>query len=270
MEQQLRKIGAIFTFGFFGVFGSATVSAVEFRGHEPLGFTVEFEQCEESVGIYPVALSDVDSMVPDDYIIASPDGELAFAIFRAVECDAILIESDNQQISNGTDELVVISQVGIVIVPPQGTGDANNYTVHYGTNSKKLARALRKGGVKAKHVANLEFDYESYGDGTGEIYTENPRRRAQHIMSGPASDPAITDPGITFIANWWHIGRKGNVLMETTVDQIFMGDASQVIVTTNNKTKIAKILGGTVSAAPVYGIRGVFSSATMDIRAEEL
>ena len=53
-----------------------------------------------------------------------------------------------------------IAQIGLVIVPPDFTGDINNYTLWYYTSDAKLATQLREAGVNAQHVPTLDYDYD--------------------------------------------------------------------------------------------------------------
>lgn len=241
----------------------------EFRsgGAQSVGpLTVTFEGCQEFAGLFPVALADVADYVPDDYVIASFDGTTAFAVFRSAQCDQAAFDDKGHSYSHP----VVISQIGVAVVPPLGEGDVNNYTVHYGTDSKALAKALRRRGVAARFIRQLEFEHTPGAGGDGDYFIKNPRGRFKHTISGPVSDPPASDPGIPFVANWWKFGFAGNVVMETSIDALFQGDASQVLVTTPGHTVVADILGGEVSAPPVFAIRGVIPDAVMEVYAVDL
>jgi hypothetical protein len=65
----------------------------------------------------------------------------------------------------GRSAPTVISQIGIEIVAPDGTGDINNDTLVYLTNNAQLAFAFNVGGLPAIFDPTLtyEFIYDSTG-----------------------------------------------------------------------------------------------------------
>ncbi len=225
-------------------------------------FTVDFDDCQEFAGLYPVPIANVAPHVPAQYTIASFDGVTASVVFRTAYCEGIAIDG-------GPSRSGIVSQIGVNVLPPEGEGDINNYTIHYGTDRRRLARKLRRAGVNAKFIPNLEFDYDD-SDGTGEYFIENPRPQFAHVISGPASDPPPEQEPIPFVANWWKFGYAGDVVMETSIDELFQGDASQVLVTTTPNSLVADLLGGTVSAPTVFAIRGIIPEAVMDVRPVDL
>ncbi|MBC8067753.1 MAG: hypothetical protein IAG13_05410 [Deltaproteobacteria bacterium] len=251
-------------------------SDAEFRHGGSQEFTVEFDDCQEFAGLFPVTLADVAAYVPSDYTIATFDGATAFVVFRTAECQGLEFEDDeddeDDDDDDDDDDATIVSQVGINIVPPFGVGDINNYTLHYGTNNERLARKLKRAGVNARRVRKLDFDFDANanGDGTGEYAIENPDKDFYHLISGPVSDPPLDDPGIPFIANWWRYGLGDNVVMETDIEALFQGDASQVQVTTKANTEVAELLGGTVTAPSVFAIRGIIPHAVMDVGPTDL
>jgi len=263
MKTQSRKLGIFTAICLTGLFASKAL-ATESLLHDPESFSVEFENCQEFAGLYPVEISNVAPFVPNDYIIASQDGTTALVVFRTAECArANITGDDNNQLPIENDS-VILSQVGVAVVPPLGMGDVNNYTIHYGTNNKKLAGALKKIGIKAKLVKRLEFDYES-DDGVGSYFIENSSGRVRHVITGPASAPPTGEIGAPFVANWWENGITGNVRMQTYIPELRQGNAAEVIVTTEGWTIISDLLGGNISGPSVFGIRGIIPNATMDV-----
>ncbi len=259
-------------FGCFGVFSTAGGCDGSEAGpgdSERRGGTaaeiveVQFADCQESAGLYPVPIANVAPYVPAQYTVASFDGVTASVVFRTAHCEGIAVDG-------GFSRAGIVSQIGVNVLPPEGEGDINNYTIHYGTDHLRLAQALRRAGVAARFIPNLEFDYDDDGDGTGAYFIENPRPSFAHVISGPASDPPPGQAPVPFVANWWRFGYAGDVVMETSIPELFQGDASEVLVTTSPNSIVADLLGGTVSAPTVFAIRGIIPEAVMEVRPVDL
>ncbi len=67
----------------------------------------------------------------------------------------------------------MFSQVGLEIVPPDNTGDINNYLLFYIGNHVELVLALNLAGAPAMYDPNLlyQFTYESTGK-SGTLYVQ--------------------------------------------------------------------------------------------------
>ena len=88
--------------------------------------------------------------VPASYALAG-DTTNAQIVVRVASCDDVVV--------NGHDEGEgIVSQVGVGVISPDGTGDINNYTLWYDTTSLRLAARLALTGVNARFAPNLDFD----------------------------------------------------------------------------------------------------------------
>ena len=159
----------------------------------------------------------------------------------------------------------IISQIGVEIVPPDGTGDINNYTVIYVSNNVELILALNLTGVPALYDPGLlyQFTYDSTGK-SGELYVE-----AQGIglpayfISGTEIDP--TAPYGDFKANWWYKGRAGVVKMASDFPDISFGTAS-VGLHTDRNSPLGKLIGGNTDADySILPLRGIYPAAHMQV-----
>lgn len=231
----------------------------------PRTLSVHFEDCTEFAGLTPVPIGNVRDLVPSHYEIAGETDGVGIVVFRTASCDGVSIDG-------GRARPGIVAQVGVNVVPPTGTGDINNYTLYYATNSVHLFARLIIAGVHARFVPGLVYEYTPDGTGTGgDLFIDVPRpRNAAYELSGPESEPLPGDPGFPFVANWWRFAWQGDVVMETTIPNIRFGDASGVTVTTDAGSQIAQILGGTSANFPVLSVRGVFASADMEVRREDL
>lgn len=266
MQQNRRVVAWLGVFGLLFSVGcaGATDTDVAFRA-APGPFSVEFEDCREFAGVFPVPLANIASRVPSAYEPATYDGITGFVVFRTVECQGLTFDDGD------ADGPSIISQVGVNLFAPQGEGDINNYALHYGSTSQALVQRLKHAGVGASRINGLTFEFaDGDGDGSGTYTIANPKKAYEHVIAGPASDPPVSDPGIPFLANWWQDDKATNVVMSTDIPALFQGDGSQVQVTTSPNSTVAELLGGTVTAPSVFAIRGVIPDAVMDVGAVDL
>jgi hypothetical protein len=95
-------------------------------------FKVHFAGCTEFVGWGPISLAVAQPLVPAGYMIAGATNGQAAIVVRATSCEDVGVDQAPAQATQ-------LSQIGINLVPPDGTGDINNYTVIYVTNNEVLA-----------------------------------------------------------------------------------------------------------------------------------
>jgi hypothetical protein len=151
-------------------------------------------------------------------IAATPVATAAIVV-RATSCSAV-------QVNGGAPVPTNISQIGVEIVPPDGTGDINNYTLIYVSNNPELVTAFNHAGVPAllDNTLTYQFTYDSTGT-AGEIYVKaEGAGLPAYFISGAETDP--TTPGFDFKANWWFAGDKGTVKQATDFPNIAFGTAN--------------------------------------------
>jgi hypothetical protein len=73
-------------------------------------------------------------------------------VVRATSCAGVSIGQSPAQPT-------VVSQIGINLVPPDGTGNINNYTVIYVTNNQALAGYFQIAGLPAIFDPQLTYEY---------------------------------------------------------------------------------------------------------------
>jgi hypothetical protein len=110
------------------------------------GFYVDFSQCTEAVGVGPVSLAKASALVPVVFTtlpIANASGPTTAAIVvLATRCGGV-------QVDGGAAVPTNISQVGIEVVSPDGTGDINNYSLVYLSDNPELVKAFNHAGLPA-------------------------------------------------------------------------------------------------------------------------
>lgn len=221
------------------------------------GFSVDFSQCTEFAGVGPVDLARASSLVPSAFTTL-PVGSTAAIVVRATSCASAQV--------NGADGVpTIISQIGIEIVPPDGTGDINNYTLIYVTDNVQLALAFRLAGLPALFDPTLtyEFTYDSTAK-SGELYVESQGPGLPpYFLTGTETDPS--GAGSDFKANWWYQGFAGVIKQASDFPDIAFGTAN-VSLHTSRESALGKLIGGNTDADFHFlPVRGVYAAAHMDV-----
>lgn len=105
-------------------------------------FSTTFTGCTEAIGFGPIPAAQAQPFVPTGFVLAPVGPGSAGLVVRAANCQSITV--DGKQEGAGS-----VVQIGLAIIPPDGTGDVNNYTVVYVANSERLAQRLRRAGLPA-------------------------------------------------------------------------------------------------------------------------
>jgi hypothetical protein len=223
-----------------------------------LGFKVAFGNCEEFVGEGPVALAAAQRLVPQGYALTAVSPEQAPIVVRMTRCEAARVD--------GTRAVpTTISQIGVNIVSPDGTGTINNYMLIYVTNNPFLAEALDRIGVPATYDPAITYEYARNGTGSGGVlYGAVPHSNVpSYFVYGAETEPAPNTQQL-FIANWWHgAGAPARVRQQTTFPAISFG-ASNVTLYTSTASALGQLIGGNAYGNfSILALRGVYASAEM-------
>ena len=228
------------------------------RGRRPS--FVQFDDCNEIAGVTTGPTAEIRPLVPAQFTVVEASPGEALLVFRVAQCQAVSVDGSRPRPG-------IVAQVGPSIVPPTGTGDINNYAIQYATNDRRLAAALRRNGFSAQLIPRLEYQLVPTGPGTFDLSIVQPRRKNGYVIAGPVIDPAASDPGAPFVANWW-TGRPGGrrAVTHTPFPNIAFGDASGAQVSAAPGSQVARLLGATSKGFSVLALRGVFSTAPMEIK----
>jgi len=246
----------------FALAGMATPPASAQAGHGARGFSVDFSQCTEFVGVGPVDFARASSLVQPAFTTL-PVGSTAAIVVRATSCASV-------QVDGGVGVRTIISQIGIEITPPDGTGDINNYTLIYVTDNAQLALAFHLVGLPAIFgpAITYEFTYDSTGK-SGELYVEAEGMGLPgYFLTGVETDPSSA--GFDFKANWWYQGFAGVIKQASDFPNIAFGPAN-VSLHTSRESVLGKLIGGNTDADFHFlPVRGVYSAAHMDVTISSL
>ncbi len=224
------------------------------RGDQP--FDVDFAGCREvaNVGLLPTA--NARPLVPSSFTLVGEDAAQTPFVVRTVHCDSISVDGNDDKPGD-------ILQIGALITAPDGDGDINNYTLFFDTSHERLAARLKKAGVAARLVPQLQESFTPDADGSG----------AYHFAVPAPFDPELSFDGrvgapvalLPFLANWWATDGV-TVKMSSTFPELSASFDDSVALTVPAGTPLASLLGATsVSAWPVLTLFDHFASAHMHV-----
>lgn len=221
------------------------------------GFDVAFTGCVESIGVDLVPTAAARPLVPAEFVLAGDGGPVTPLVVRTARCRGIAV--DGRRPRPG-----VIVQVGPVIVPPDGTGDINNYTLWYYTSDVTLALYLAAAGVPAQFVPTLDYDYRpGAGGGPGDLRVTVPRPGSPPFRLDGQVTPAAAPAG-SFAANWWVAAGGRTVKMATAVPQIAVGGADLALLTPP-RGQLGQLIGGPAADFVVLEQFNTFPAADMRV-----
>jgi hypothetical protein len=243
----------ILRFGF--ALASALVLAAPQARAGQTTFKVNFMNCTEFAGEGYVSLAIAQKLVPPGYTITNSSPGQAPIVVRMTNCGSV-------QVNGGSSQPTTISQVGINVVSPDGTGTINNYMALYVTNNPQLVAAFQSAGIPATLDPLISYEYTSNDSGGGALYgAVTPREFAPYFLYGPETEPP-QNSAQQFVANWWY-GPNAAIRQQTTFPAISFG-ASSVALYTSKASPLGQLIGGNVySNFSVLSVRGVYSLARM-------
>lgn len=220
-------------------------------------FDVEFTNCTEFAGIGNMPYAKARAAVPAGYTLAG-DTTNALVVVRVASCDDMVVNGHHEGDS-------IVSQVGVGIVSPDGTGDINNYTLWYDTTSLRLAARLLLTGVNARFAPNLDFDFNPTSGGAGHLkITSKLPAQPRFIVNDDVVAPPATP--VPFTANWWKVGFAGNTKMFTSFPDLHFGAAgNHATLTTPANSELAKLIGATTLSFPNLDSYNSFPAGHMHV-----
>ncbi len=230
--------------------GSASASARD------RGFTTQFSHCSEFAGEGSVSLGAAQKLVPASYTINGAASGTAPIVIRMTQCAGVQVQ--------GTPWLpTTISQIGINIVSPDGTGTINNYVIVYVSNNPFLVRALQGAGAPAHYDPTITYQYTLGSDGvSGTLYGAAPNPGVPaYFLYGPETEPPPNSAQL-FIANWW-FGERAVVKEATTLSAISFGTSGVTFYTSKSSVLGALIGGNAYSAFTILSLHGEYDTGTM-------
>lgn len=216
-----------------------------------LGFQVAFSDCVESIGVGLVPTENIEDLVPPEFILVGSGSPVTPLVVRTARCK-MSIDGQRPRTRN-------IVQIGAVIVPPDGTGDINNYTLFYYTDDLRLALRLNLAGVNAQYVPTIQYQVGSDNSFAVRVPLPGVPRFGLAGSINPSTVPAGS-----FLANWWQKSQCGTVKMSTNVPIIAIGGAN-LVLSTSAQNQLGQIVGESFSFQLVQQFNK-FGNASMDVQ----
>ena len=240
-----------------GLVGAITIALCLSAAHaDNPGVKVAFSNCTEFAGEGYVPLAQAQNLVPPGYVITATSPGQAPIVVRITNCAGV-------QVNRSPAEPTIISQIGINVVSPDGTGTINNYLLIYVTNNPALVEALGFFGVPAHYDPNITYEYTRNNVGNGGVlYGAVPDGGIPaYFLYGPETEPAPNSQQL-FIANWW-FGTPVKVRQQTTFPAISFG-TSNVTLYTSAVSPLGQLIGGNAYGDfSVLALRGEYANAEM-------
>jgi hypothetical protein len=217
------------------------------------GFAVEFTDCVESISVTLVPTASARAWVPNQFLLAGEGQPVTPLVVRTARCGGIATPGHLPL----PGEIV---QIGAVIVPPDFTGDINNYTIWYYTSDARLALRLRQAGVSAQGVPTIDYEYDTNDNS---LFVRVPPPGIPRLALSGMVTPS-TQPAGSFVANWWQASGGSSVKMSTNVPIINISDAD-LLLTTNQHNPLGQLIGGSSSGFPIIQQFNTFSAAQLQV-----
>lgn len=246
----------------FSLILAAAASMLAQPASQGRDFPVEFSGCSEYVGTGPVPFARAAQFVAAPFVTVNDGSGNATLVVRAAQCASVKVE--NFPAESGT-----VAHIGIVVVPPDGTGDINNYTLAYATSSRRLAQRLERAGLTVLTDSDLVYEVTPAPPVTSsELYVEvSPDSAAGWSITGAVQANAFLT--IPFTANWWAKVREGGLKMSTAIPSIAFKPAQARII-----TRRSSVLGQLLNANSYdqfgvrpfdFNVRGEFAAGQMTV-----
>ena len=224
------------------------------NGHS--GFTAALRNCTELIGFGPAPFTLARALVPNSFSLVAFNGS-AGLVTRASRCESVAVDGSSPRPA-------IVVQVGIAVIPPDGSGDINNYTLLYATDHEQLAHFLNQAGLPAVLDRALVFQFTPDSSGHGELYAAvSPGPHPAWFLTGEADPPPAG--GAPVVANWWFDGTRGGLKMATAIPSISYGTAN-FSLHTSKLSVLGELIGGNTDASFVFfNARGAFGSGNFSV-----
>lgn len=219
------------------------------------GFSLSLTNVVETIGLDLVPTDEADALVPEEFVLAGEGGPVTPIVVRTSHADGI-------SVNGGTPTPGSVVQVGLAVVPPDGTGDVNSYTLWYYTDHALLAYKLLQAGFLVQYVPSLDYDL-AFSGGVGDIHVSVPfPGYPRLVVDGTVATPS--GPPAPFVANWWVSTWRGPVKQSTAISNLFFGGADATLET-RAQNPLGALIGGSTAEFSVLDSYNEFPTADVTV-----
>ncbi|MFN8442812.1 MAG: hypothetical protein U0175_18695 [Caldilineaceae bacterium] len=196
-------------------------------------FTVELTDGVESVGVGLVSSERAQRLLPAPFKLANNGEPVTPLVVLAARCQGMAVNS-------GEAIRGAFAQIGLMVLPPDSTGELNMFTLWHFTTHLTLVRSLQNMGLASQHVPEMGYSVTLGGKaGSTEITLPAPAQ-PPFSLAGKMSEPSQP---VTFNGNWW--AKAGNRLLKmNSVVPAATFSESQLTLTTRANNPLGQLIGG--------------------------
>lgn len=200
----------------------------------PVQLMIALTDGVESVGVGLVSTERAQRLLPPPFKLANNGEPVTPLVVLAARCQGMAV-------SGGEAIRGAFAQIGLAVVPPDGTGEINIFTLWHFTTHLTLVRSLQHLGLASQHVPELGYDVTLGGKAGSTAITLAAPAHPPFLLAGAIHEPSQP---ITFNGNWW--AKAGNRLlkMNSVVPAATFGEA-QLTLTTRADNALGQLIGGT-------------------------
>lgn len=220
------------------------------------GSSAQFQGCTEFAGEQTVDLAKAQAHALNSCTLVQPTPGQAALIVRFARCDGV-------QINGGQSEPAIVNQIGLNIVPLDGTATIDVVSLLLATNDPSLATAFRRAGAPAELDQRLAYYYQQQDGSTNVLLFAAAPGDVPFFLFGKETAPQPSSQEL-FIANGWY-GAHGAVKEATPVPQ-YLSAPAEVSLCTSADAPSGKLIGGDVIPfLTIFSLSGKLSVAELTV-----
>lgn len=219
-----------------------------------------FRNCIEFGGVGLVPAANVQDLVPAQYALSPGPPGLAIAVAHMAKCQEI-------KVGGWVGHPGIMGHVGVLINPPTGTGNFNNYLLAHVTDDPALFAALKAAGLQTTYI-NPHLRFDVLGTGSGSTLSAAAQRPHELAfgLSGPFALPDSSQPPGSNVINYWTDSRRaGNAVLEYNITGLRVQPTPDVVLAAVGST-LVDIVGGSQLTFPFFAAGESFESTTLTFR----
>jgi len=199
----------------------------------PASLTIALTDGVENVGIGLVNTERAQQLLPPPFKLANNGEPVTPLVVLAARCQGIAV-------TGAVPTPGTFVQIGLIVAPPDGTGEINIFTLWHYTTHLTLARALKNAGLNSQHVPTIDYDVTLGGKAGSARLTVPAPGQPPLLLAGAIREPSQS---ITFTGNWW--AKAGNRLLKlnSVVPAATFSDA-ELTLTTRATNPLGHLIGG--------------------------